>query len=67
MAYSQTDLDRINKAIASGTMTVEIDGQRISYRTMAELMAAKRDITAELAASSTAGVLKSTVASFRRD
>jgi hypothetical protein len=39
--WTQTDLNNICAAIASGQLTVEIDGQRITYRSIAELLAAK--------------------------
>lgn len=41
MAYTQTDLDRIDRAIASGTLSVELDGQKITYRSMDELLKAR--------------------------
>lgn len=44
MALSQSDLDRIDRAIASGQLSVEIDGTRIQYRSMNELLAARGTI-----------------------
>ncbi len=41
MAITQADIDRLDKAIVSGKLTVEVDGHRITYRSMAELMQAR--------------------------
>lgn len=49
MAFTQTDLDNINTAIATGEMTVEFNGRRVTYRSMAELQQAKNHIQTELA------------------
>lgn len=49
MAFTQTDLDNINAAIATGEMTVECNGRRVTYRSMAELQAAKTHIQGEIA------------------
>jgi len=43
-SWTQIDLDNICAAIATGQWTVEIDGQRITYRTIEELVAAKNII-----------------------
>ena len=52
MAFSQTDLDAVNKAIASGALTVEYGDKRITYRSMDDLLKAKSVISEELAAAS---------------
>lgn len=49
MALTQTDLDNINTAIATGEMTVEFNGRRVTYRSMAELERAKTHVQGELA------------------
>jgi len=41
MAFSQTDLTAIETAIATGELTVEIEGKRVTYRSMDELMSAR--------------------------
>lgn len=41
MAITQADIDRLDKAIVSGKLSVDVDGVRVQYRSMAELMAAR--------------------------
>lgn len=50
MAFTSTDLDAINAAIASGELTVKHNGREVTYRSMADLMQAKQNIQQELAA-----------------
>lgn len=54
MAFTQTDLDAVNVAIASGELTVEFNGRRTTYRSMAELMLARSVIQQEIAATAAA-------------
>lgn len=42
MAYTQTQLDALDEAIASGTLVVMYDGKRVEYRSLDELMRARR-------------------------
>lgn len=49
MAFTQTDLDNIKTAIATGEMTVEFGGRRVTYRSMSELERAKTLIEGDLA------------------
>jgi len=49
MAFTQTDIDALDRAIASGELTVETAGRRIVYRSVDELKAARSMITAEIA------------------
>lgn len=51
MAFTQTDLDAINKAIASGVLEVEFDDEKIKYNSISELLKAKNIIKSELDAS----------------
>ena len=37
MAITQTDLDNLAAAIVSGQLTVEYNGRRVTYRSMAEM------------------------------
>ncbi len=53
MAYTQSQLDAIKTAIASGTLTVTHNGRSITYRSTQDLLAVKREIESELNASST--------------
>lgn len=50
MAFTQTDLDNINAAIASGELTVEVNGRRVTYRSIADLERARSMIQGDLAA-----------------
>ncbi len=56
MAHTQTDLDAIKAAIASGEQSVEVAGRKVVYRSVDDLRKARDDITAELASASTASV-----------
>ncbi len=71
--FTLTQLEAIEKAIASGTLKVRYDGKEIQYQDMASLMNARNLIRDELTAngllassgSNARGV--STVAEFSRD
>lgn len=51
MAFTTTDLDNINAAIASGELTVEVNGRRVTYRSVDDLMKARQMIKSDLALS----------------
>lgn len=57
MPFTSTDLAAVDAAIASGELSVEVEGKRIQYRSMADLLQARQHIVGEiaLAASTTAG------------
>ncbi len=55
MALTQTDLDRLDAAIASSELEVEVDGHRRRYRSMNELMAARAHIASVLSTSPASG------------
>lgn len=61
MAFTQTDLDNINTAIATGELSVEVNGRKVQYRNMDDLMKARSVISSDLASAATA-----TTASTRR-
>jgi microcompartment protein CcmL/EutN len=44
MAITQTDIDNLNAAIASGTRSVTIGGQTITYGTVDALIRARNDL-----------------------
>lgn len=48
MAFSQTDLDAINTAIASGTMKVKYADREVQYQTLSDLLKIKGLIEKEL-------------------
>lgn len=50
MAFSQTDLDNIDAAIGSGELTVEVDGRKVTYRSISDLKAARQLIVGQIAA-----------------
>lgn len=54
MAISQTDLDRLDAAIAAAELEVEIDGRRVRYRSVPELIAARAHLASVLTTTSTA-------------
>lgn len=49
MAFTQDDLDALDEAIASGELTVKIDGREVQYRSINDLMKARRHIVRLLA------------------
>ena len=55
MAFTQSDLDNVNSAIATGELKVELNGRMVMYRSIDELLKARTIITSDLAANS-AGV-----------
>ena len=54
MAFSITDRDNLKAAIASGTMSVAIGEQRVTYQSTSEMMKALSLIQKELDAASAA-------------
>ena len=55
MAFTTTDLDNVNSAIATGELKVEVNGRAVIYRSIDDLIKARTIIASDLAASS-AGV-----------
>lgn len=55
--FTVAQLEAIETAIASGELTVEFDGKRVTYRDMADLMKARDTIKGELEA---AGLIATT-------
>lgn len=56
MAFTSADLDTIDRAIATGELTIRgADGRTVTFRTMEELIVSRNTIKAEIdAASNTA-------------
>lgn len=48
MAVSQSDIDNLNAAIASGARSVTVGGQTLIYNTTASLIEARNDLRREL-------------------
>jgi hypothetical protein len=55
MAFTTSDLDSINAAIASGELTVSVQGRSVTYRSLSDLLKAKSAIESDLAAQRTGG------------
>lgn len=62
MAFTQTQLDAIDAAIASGELTIEYNGERTTYRSIDELMKARAIVAGGLAQYD-----RQTYATFTRD
>lgn len=61
MAYTQTDLDNIKAAIASGERQVTIGSQSVTYRSISDLITARDEIQKELNQQAAAGNPKPTI------
>lgn len=46
MALTQTDLDALDRAIASNELEVEYNGRRVKYKSTSELIAARNHVAA---------------------
>jgi hypothetical protein len=55
MAYTSADLDALDAAIAGGELSVQVDGRRIQYRSIAELLQARAHVSAVLQTTASAG------------
>ena len=51
--FTQSQLDKLNAMIASGVLRSEYDGQRIEYRSMAELIRARDTVRAGMGSTQT--------------
>lgn len=56
MAASQADIDALNAALASGEKQVVLDGQSITYRSVAEIIAARNDLQAQMTRAASASL-----------
>lgn len=50
MALSQADLDALDSAIASAELEVELDGRRVRYRSVADMLRARAHVAEVLTA-----------------
>lgn len=57
MAFTSSDLDAVDRAIASGELTVRSNDRMVTYRSMDELTAARAAISGALAAASASTVV----------
>ena len=68
MAYTTTQLQALEDAIASGELVVEYDGKRVTYRSMTELITARDLVKGELEASGAiASTPRRSYAAFSKD
>lgn len=66
MAFTQSDIDVLKKAVASGVSSVRFaDGRQVDYRSVADLKEALALAQADIA--STSGVSSVSYASFSKD
>lgn len=65
MAYTQSDLDRIDAAIASEELEVEVDGSRTRYRSMDELIKARTHVASQIVAATPAATRRPATMYFR--
>lgn len=66
MAFTQQQLDAVDAAIASGTLSVEYAGRRVVYRSMGDLMAARNMMATSIEKASGNAPSRVSVASFSR-
>lgn len=62
---TQTDLDNINAAIATGELSVEVNGRKVVYRSIDDLIKARTIISADLGATAPASAGSPRRGSFR--
>ena len=55
MAFTQTDLDNIDAAIASGHRVVHAEGRRVEYGSVDDMLRARAHIAGQIAAASGTG------------
>lgn len=55
MALTQTDLDALDTAIATGELSVEFNGRRVTYRSIPDLLQARAHVAAQIAAQANSG------------
>jgi hypothetical protein len=55
MAFTQTDLDNLDAAIASGHRVVHAEGRRVEYGSVDDMLRARAHIAGQIAAASGTG------------
>jgi hypothetical protein len=66
MAITQADIDALDAAIVKGLLTVEVEGRRVTYQNLADMLKAKAALQAQLNRQITSYETQS-LASFSRD
>ncbi len=64
MAYTQTDLDNIQAAIAGGELTVKIGDRLVTYRSIDDLLKASRVISSSINSTAASGPARHQLADF---
>ncbi|MDX2095608.1 MAG: hypothetical protein SFW64_06700 [Alphaproteobacteria bacterium] len=67
MAFTQTQLDALEEAIASGTLEVRVGDKSVRYQSVAELIKARDLIRDQLSAAADAPKSRASFASFVKD
>ena len=68
MAFTQTQLDALEAAIASGTLEVRLGDKLVRYQTINEMVVARNIIKNQLSLQSTTGqISRASFASFTKD
>jgi hypothetical protein len=60
MAFTQSDLDNINAAVGTGELSVEVNGRKVVYRSIDDLVKARNLIANDLAATAASAAGSST-------
>lgn len=60
MAFQQSDLDNITAALGASELTVEVEGRRVTYRSLKDLQTQRALIAAELSAAASASASATT-------
>jgi hypothetical protein len=66
MAAIDDKIAALESALATGELTIESNGERVTYRSVADLVQALNYFKAQVAAASAAGNYGATLASFGR-
>ncbi len=68
MAWTQTDIDAVEAAIATAELRVKFaDGREVEYRSILELLKARDAMLAVTAVADSSSGSRSTLATFRKD
>lgn len=66
MSFTTDDLASVNSAIASGELTVSVQGRTVTYRSIDDLIKARSVIESGLAAQSSAGRVRTAHFTFAK-
>ena len=66
-ALTQTDIDKLKKAIARGVLRVEYANESVTYQSVDQMLKALAFVEAEFAGASSVNRVPSTLAVFGRD